>query len=107
MASRYGSLFAPLSTSVRAEIVFNQALESGIAFIETGRMYDEGKMEQWIGKAVSHRRGEYVLASKCRRSEAAARLTAQTIQSGCSTCYTDVRQAPGDRRTEGSLSCRA
>jgi len=54
-------------------------------------MYDEGKMEQWIGKAVSHRRGEYVLASKCRRSEAAARLTAQTIQSGCPTCRTGVR----------------
>jgi predicted aldo/keto reductase-like oxidoreductase len=48
-----------------AEIVFNYALDSGITFIETGHMYDEGKTEQWIGKAVSHRRGEYVLASKC------------------------------------------
>jgi predicted aldo/keto reductase-like oxidoreductase len=48
-----------------AEIVFNYALDSGITFIETGRMYDEGRTEQWIGKAVSHRRGEYVLASKC------------------------------------------
>ena len=48
-----------------AEIVFNYALDHGITFIETGRMYDEGKTEQWIGKAVSHRRGEYVLASKC------------------------------------------
>lgn len=48
-----------------AEIVFNYALDQGITFIETGRMYDEGKTEQWIGQAVSHRRGEYVLASKC------------------------------------------
>ena len=48
-----------------AEIVFNYALDHGITFIETGRMYDDGKTEQWIGQAVSHRRGEYVLASKC------------------------------------------
>jgi predicted aldo/keto reductase-like oxidoreductase len=48
-----------------AEIVFNYALDHGITFIETGRMYNEGKTEQWIGKAVSHRRDEYVLASKC------------------------------------------
>jgi hypothetical protein len=48
-----------------AEIVFNYALDAGITFIETGRMYNEGVTEQWIGKAVSHRRGEYVLASKC------------------------------------------
>ena len=48
-----------------AEIAFNYALDHGITFIETGRMYNEGKTEQWIGKAVSHRRSEYVLASKC------------------------------------------
>jgi predicted aldo/keto reductase-like oxidoreductase len=48
-----------------AEIAYNYALDSGITLIETGRMYDEGKTEQWIGKAVSHRRQEYVLASKC------------------------------------------
>jgi predicted aldo/keto reductase-like oxidoreductase len=48
-----------------AEIVFNHALDHGITLIETGRMYDEGRTEEWIGKAVSHRRAEYVLASKC------------------------------------------
>ena len=47
-----------------AEIAFNYALDHGITFIETGRMYDGGKTEQWIGTAVSHRRSEYVLASK-------------------------------------------
>lgn len=51
-----------------AEIAFNYALDKGITFIETGRMYDGGKTEQWIGKAVSHRRNEYVLASKCLAS---------------------------------------
>jgi aryl-alcohol dehydrogenase-like predicted oxidoreductase len=48
-----------------AEIVLNYALDRGITFIETGRMYEKGKTEQWIGKAVSHRRSEFVLASKC------------------------------------------
>ena len=41
----------------------NYALNHSITFIETGRMYDGGKTEQWIGQAVSHRRDEYVLAS--------------------------------------------
>ena len=60
-----GSNALRLHDTLTAEIVFNYALDSGITFIETGRMYDEGKTEEWIGKAVSHRRGEYVLASKC------------------------------------------
>jgi predicted aldo/keto reductase-like oxidoreductase len=47
-----------------AEIVYNYALDNGITFIETGRMYDGGKTEAWIGKAVAHRRDGYVLASK-------------------------------------------
>ncbi|MBN1582433.1 MAG: aldo/keto reductase, partial [Anaerolineae bacterium] len=60
-----GSNALRLYDAFTAEIVFNYALDNGITFIETGRMYDEGKTEQWIGKAVSHRRKEYVLASKC------------------------------------------
>ncbi len=60
-----GSNALRLYDAFTAEIVFNYALDHGITFIETGRMYDGGKTEQWIGQAVSHRRGEYVLASKC------------------------------------------
>jgi predicted aldo/keto reductase-like oxidoreductase len=48
-----------------AEVVYNYALDQGITLIETGRMYNDGKTEEWIGNAVSHRREEYVLASKC------------------------------------------
>jgi predicted aldo/keto reductase-like oxidoreductase len=51
-----------------AQIVYNYALDHGITFLETGRMYDGGKTEAWIGQAVSHRRDEYVLASKCQAS---------------------------------------
>jgi len=60
-----GSNALRLYDAFTAEVVFNYALDRGITFIETGRMYDGGKTEEWIGKAVSHRRGEYVLASKC------------------------------------------
>lgn len=60
-----GSNALRLYNPFTAEVVFNYALDHGITFIETGRMYDEGKTEQWIGKAVAHRREDYVLASKC------------------------------------------
>ena len=48
-----------------AEIVWNYALDRGITMVETGRMYDNGVTEEWLGQAVGDRRGEYVLASKC------------------------------------------
>ena len=48
-----------------ADVVYNYALDQGITFIETGRMYDDGKTEEKIGKAVAQRRQDYVLASKC------------------------------------------
>ena len=83
-----------------AEIVFNYALDRGITFIETGRMYDEGKTEQWIGKAVSHQRGEYVLASKCRRSEAAARLTALITCTHCALPSVLDQGTPGSCEPE-------
>jgi predicted aldo/keto reductase-like oxidoreductase len=60
-----GSNALRLYNPFTAEIVYNYALDQGITFIETGRMYDNGKTEHWIGQAVSHRRDEYVLASKC------------------------------------------
>lgn len=60
-----GSNALRLYDEFTAEIAFNYALDRDITFIETGRMYDGGKTEQWIGKAVAHRRSDYVLASKC------------------------------------------
>ena len=82
-----------------AEIVFNYALDHGITFIETGRMYNEGVTEQWIGKAVSHRRGEYVLASKClgRNSyEDAAREIDLSLQALQTDHIDHYRLAPVD-----------
>ena len=60
-----GSNALQLHDQTTADIVFNYALDRGITLIETGRMYAEGKTEEKIGQAVSHRRKDYVLASKC------------------------------------------
>ena len=43
--------------------VLNEALDIGINFLDTAACY--GSAEELIGNAVSHRRDEYYLASKC------------------------------------------
>ena len=42
-----------------------EALELGYNFIDTASIYGEGHSEQQVGKALSHRRDEFTLASKC------------------------------------------
>ena len=46
-----------------AEKLLNQVLDTGINFIDTS--IDYGRSEELIGKFISHRRSEYLLASKC------------------------------------------
>ena len=43
--------------------VLGKVLDSGINFIDTAPDY--GHSEEWIGKHISHRRGEYYLSTKC------------------------------------------
>lgn len=50
-------------TDKEAETILNAVLDAGINFIDTA--YDYGLSEEYIGKYISHRRDEYVLASKC------------------------------------------
>jgi aryl-alcohol dehydrogenase-like predicted oxidoreductase len=47
----------------QAQQVLNTVLDNGINFIDTS--IDYGESEENIGKYISHRRGEYFLASKC------------------------------------------
>ena len=54
-----GHLRPPESEAIR---VLNRALDLGINFIDTARAY--GNSEELIGKALHHRRGEYLLATK-------------------------------------------
>ncbi len=46
-----------------AETILNAVLDQGITFIDTANDY--GRSEEFIGKFLSHRRDEFVLATKC------------------------------------------
>jgi aryl-alcohol dehydrogenase-like predicted oxidoreductase len=50
-------------TDQQAESILNTVLDSGINFIDTANDY--GMSEEYIGKFISHRRGNYYLATKC------------------------------------------
>ena len=52
----------PAAEQERAEVVLNTALDNGINLLDTAACY--GNSEELIGDAVSHRRDEYILATK-------------------------------------------
>jgi aryl-alcohol dehydrogenase-like predicted oxidoreductase len=58
-----GSPRGPEISEQEAERVLNGVLDAGINFIDTS--IDYGRSEERIGRFISHRRGEYFLASKC------------------------------------------
>ena len=45
--------------------LLNAALDHGYTFLDTAAMYGDGHNENLIGKYLSHRRNDYLLASKC------------------------------------------
>jgi aryl-alcohol dehydrogenase-like predicted oxidoreductase len=47
----------------QAETILNAVLDNGITFVDTANDY--GRSEEYIGRYISHRRDEYVLATKC------------------------------------------
>jgi aryl-alcohol dehydrogenase-like predicted oxidoreductase len=60
MSSGYGP--ADKQESIR---LLNECIDSGYNFLDTASLYGDGHNEQLIGDTLSHRRDEYVLASKC------------------------------------------
>jgi aryl-alcohol dehydrogenase-like predicted oxidoreductase len=50
-------------TEQQADTILNSVLDSGINFIDTANDY--GRSEEFIGRYLSKRRGEYYLATKC------------------------------------------
>ena len=50
-------------TDRQAETILNTVLDEGINFIDTANDY--GRSEEFIGKYISHRRKEFILATKC------------------------------------------
>ncbi|MGR4866572.1 aldo/keto reductase [Caulobacter sp. LARHSG274] len=45
--------------------LLNRALDLGVTLLDTAALYGGGNNERLVGRAVGHRRSEYVLASKC------------------------------------------
>lgn len=62
----------------RVERLLNTALDNGINFLDTAASYRSS--EELIGRAVGHRRGEYVLATKCGHWAAEVPWTAETVR---------------------------
>ena len=54
---------ARLAGDEQAETILNAVLDGGINFVDTSPDY--GMSEEYIGRFISHRRGEYYLATKC------------------------------------------
>jgi aryl-alcohol dehydrogenase-like predicted oxidoreductase len=50
-------------TDRQAETILNAVLDEGINLIDTANDY--GRSEEFIGKYIAHRRGEFILATKC------------------------------------------
>lgn len=46
-----------------AETILNAVLDSGVTFVDTANDY--GRSEEYIGRFISHRRDDFVLATKC------------------------------------------
>jgi aryl-alcohol dehydrogenase-like predicted oxidoreductase len=57
--ARFGRAISP----DEATEVLNAVLDAGINYIDTSPDY--GPSEEMIGRAIAHRRNEYVLATKC------------------------------------------
>jgi aryl-alcohol dehydrogenase-like predicted oxidoreductase len=64
-------------TEAQAVHLLNRALDMGVNFIDTARLY--GESEAIVGRALKKRRGEYVLASKVA-SEGLERLTGKALR---------------------------
>ena len=50
-------------SAAQADRILNAVLDSGINFVDTS--YNYGMSEEYIGRFLSHRRSEYILATKC------------------------------------------
>lgn len=76
-----------LESDTDAAVLLHAALDSGINFLDTAACY--GDSEEKIGKAVSERRNEFVLASKCGHEVGDAKFGTWTT----STITTSIEQS--------------
>jgi aryl-alcohol dehydrogenase-like predicted oxidoreductase len=57
--------YLPRPDAVQAERLLLHALDAGVTFFDTAALYGFGSNEELLGRAIMHRRDEFVLASKC------------------------------------------
>lgn len=57
--------YGPPADEAEAKALLVRALDIGCDFLDTATIYGLGRSEELIGEALSQRRGEYFLASKC------------------------------------------
>ncbi len=63
--------------------LLNEALDVGYTFLDTAQIYGSGHNEELIGNALSARRNEYVLATKCGLSREGINGDPQGIYQSC------------------------
>ena len=88
--------YGPPSDESDAAALLNEALDLGYNFLDTATIYGFGKNETLIGKALKHRQGEFLQASKCvlmfdgdkRRIDARP----ESIKSACEASLTRLQR---------------
>lgn len=82
-----GNVFGPPRQDLPSSIAtVHHALALGVNLIDTAHMYNDGRSEEFLGKALAGRRGDVVLASKCHLwNMAAGESVAARIRSHCET----------------------
>ncbi len=87
----FGAMHLPQISQAEADRVMNYALDRGITYIDTAAGY--GDSEEKLGKAISSRRSEYVLATKTmKRTYAEARQEMEDSLRRLQTDYIDILQ---------------
>ena len=82
-----GNVFGPPRQDLPSSIAtVHHALALGVNFIDTAYIYNDGRSEEFLGKALAGRRGEVILASKCHLwNMAPGESVAARIRSHCET----------------------
>jgi aryl-alcohol dehydrogenase-like predicted oxidoreductase len=87
----FGSMHLPKISQEEADRVMNYALDRGITYIDTAAGY--GDSEEKLGKAISARRSEYVLATKTmKRTYGEAKEEIENSLRRLRTDYIDILQ---------------
>jgi len=74
--------YVPADDAVSTRLL-NEAIDQGYTFFDTAELYGFGHNEELIGKALSGRRQEFVLATKCGLSKQGFNGSAKGIVQSC------------------------